>query len=53
MDEKTIIIPPEDVEIIDASEYKEDLAEHFGQVPEVAKPLLKGAKTAFSKKLYQ
>lgn len=49
MDEKTIIIPPEDVEIIDASEYKEDLAEHFGQVPEVAKPLLKGAKTAFLK----
>lgn len=49
MDEETIIIPPEDVEIIDASEYREELTEHFGQVPEVAKPLLKGAKTAFSK----
>lgn len=49
MDEETIIIPPEDVKIIDTSEYKEELSEHFGQVPEVAKPLLKGAKTAFSK----
>ena len=49
MDEETIIIPPEDVEIIDASEYREELTEHFGQVPEVAKPPLKGAKTAFSK----
>ena len=38
----------EDVEIIDASEYKEELSEHFGRVPEVAKPLLKGAKTVFS-----
>ena len=41
MDEKTIITPSEDVEIIDASEYKEELSEHFGRVPEVAKPLLK------------
>lgn len=49
MDEETIIIPPEDVEMIDASEYREELTEHFGQVPEVAKPLLKGAKTTFSK----
>ena len=49
MDEETIISPHEDVEIIDAPEYREELTEHFGQVPEVAKPLLKGAKTAFSK----
>lgn len=48
MDERTIIIPSEDVEIIDASEYKEELSEHFGRVPEVAKPLLKGAKTVFA-----
>ncbi|UQT47204.1 hypothetical protein M5E87_19220 [Flavonifractor plautii] len=48
MDEKTIITPSEDVEIIDASEYKEELSEHFGRVPEVAKPLLKGAKTVFA-----
>ena len=47
--EETIVIPPEDVEIIDESEYKEELAEHFDHVPEVAKPLLKEAKTAFSK----
>lgn len=49
MDEETIVIPPEDVEIVDASEYKEELAQHFEQVPEVAKPLLKEAKSVFSK----
>ena len=49
MDEDTIVIPPEDVEVIDASEYKEELSEHFEQVPEVAKPLLKEAKNTFSK----
>ena len=49
MEEETIVIPPEDVEIVDESEYKEELAEHFDHVPEVAKPLLKEAKTAFSK----
>lgn len=48
MDKETIIIASEDVEIIDASEYKEELSEHFGRVPEVAKPLLKGVKTVFS-----
>ena len=48
MDKETIIIASEDVEIIDASEYKEELSEHFGRVPEVAKPLLKGAKTVFA-----
>ena len=48
MDKETIIIASEDVEIIDASEYKEELSEHFGRVPEMAKPLLKGAKTVFS-----
>mgnify|MGYP001776733939 CR=1 FL=1 len=32
MDEDTILIPPEDVEVIDASEYKEELSEHFEQV---------------------
>lgn len=49
MDEDTIVIPPEDVEVIDAYEYKEELAQHFNQVPEVAKPLLKEAKTVLSK----
>lgn len=49
MDKDTIVIPPKDVEIIDASEYKEELAQHFNQIPEVAKPLLKEAKSVFSK----
>lgn len=30
MDKETIIIASEDVEIIDACEYKEELSEHFG-----------------------
>ena len=29
MNEDTIVIPPEYVEVIDASEYKEELSEHF------------------------
>lgn len=49
MDEDTVVIPPEDVEVIDASEYKGELSDHFERVPEVAKPLLKEAKVAFSK----
>lgn len=50
MDEDTIVvIPTEDVKVIDDSEYKVELAHHFSQVPEVAKPLLKGAKATFSK----
>lgn len=48
MDDKPIIISSEDVEIIDASEYKEELSEHFGRVPELATPLLKRAKTLFT-----
>lgn len=49
MDEDTIVISEEDIEIIDDSEYKEELSQHFDQVPEVAKPLLKEAKLTFSK----
>lgn len=49
MVEETIIIPSEDMEIIDASEYKEELTQHFDEIPEVANLLLKRAKTAFSK----
>lgn len=49
MDEETIILQLKDVGIIDASEYKEELTQHFGKVPEVAKPLISGAKIAFSK----
>ena len=46
---ETIVSPPENTEIIDTSEYNEELSAVFGQLPEVAKPLFIGAKTAFSK----
>lgn len=42
-------ISPDDIEIVDASEYSEDLTEYFSDMPEVARPLLKSAKEAFSK----
>lgn len=38
-----------DVEIIEYEEYKTEIDQHFARVPEVAKPLLKEAKIAFSK----
>lgn len=47
--EETIYISPDDIEIINANEYSGDLVECFGEVPEVAKPLLKGAKASFKK----
>ncbi len=47
--DNVIHITPDDIEIIDASEYKEDLTEYFSDMPKVARPLLKGAKEAFSK----
>ncbi|MCR5128728.1 MAG: hypothetical protein K6B69_11580 [Lachnospiraceae bacterium] len=49
MDEDAIVISEEDIEVIDASEYREELSQHFDQVPEVAKPLLKEAKLVFTK----
>ena len=49
MEDDRIVISPKDVEIIDASEYRLDVSQHFGQVPEVAKSLLKEAKKAFAK----
>lgn len=49
MGETVIHISPEDVEVIDASDYREDLTEYFNDVPEVARPLIKGAKEAFAK----
>lgn len=49
MEKETIVIPPEDVEIIDASEYKAEVGKHFKQMPDVAKPLLKEANLAFRK----
>ena len=49
MDDEIIYISPDDVEIIDATDYSGELTEHFSQMPEVAKPLLKEAKVAFKK----
>lgn len=45
----TIYIFPNDMEIIDCDGYSSDVAECFSTVPKVAKPLVYGAKTAFSK----
>lgn len=39
----------EDVEIIDVENYSVDVTKHFAMVPDVARPLLKGAKSAFEK----
>ena len=49
MEKDVIHIPPEGIDIIDAFEYREDLTEYFNDVPDVARPLVKGAKEAFSK----
>ena len=49
MEEETVIISENDIEIIDALEYEEELTQHFDHVPEVAKPLLRKAKTVYSK----
>ena len=45
----TIYITPDEIEVIDAEDYSYEVAEHFSDMPEVAKPLLKGAKKAFKK----
>ena len=47
--ENTIYISPEEIEVIDAEDYSYEVVEHFSDMPEVAKPLLKGAKKAFKK----
>lgn len=49
MDNGVIYISPKDVENMDASDYSEELTEHFSQLPKVARPLIKEAKAAFSK----
>lgn len=49
MDDAIHHISPDDIEIVNASEYSEDLTEYFNDMPEVARPLLKGAKEVFSK----
>lgn len=47
--EETIDISQEYIEIITAEGYSYEVVEHFSDMPEVAKSLLKGAKTAFEK----
>lgn len=47
--EDVIYLSDEDVEIVDTAEYSYDIAENFDAVPQVAKPLLKGAKVALQK----
>lgn len=49
MDEDIIVIPAEDLEVIDASEYSASLTEHFTDLPEVAKKLLIEAKVTFQR----
>lgn len=44
-----IYLSEEDVEIVDTEEYSYNIAENFDAVPQVAKPLLNGAKVAFKK----
>ena len=46
---EVIYTSPDDMEIIDLSEYSADLTEQFSNVPEVAQSLLKGAKSTFQK----
>lgn len=49
MDDDVILIWPINVEIVDTHEYSEGLTEYFKQMPEVASPLIKGAKKAFKR----
>jgi len=45
----TIYISPDDVEIIDSTEYSTDVTECFASVPKMAESLIHGAKRAFIK----
>lgn len=49
MDDEAIYIALEDVEVVDTSEYRGEIVEQFSSVPDVAKPLLRDAKTKFKK----
>lgn len=48
MDE-SICIPPDDIEIIDNTDFFDEVPVHFPDLPEVARPLIKSAKETFSK----
>lgn len=49
MEDDIVHISPEDIGVVDISEYSEGLTEYFSDMPVVARPLVKGAKEAFSK----
>lgn len=49
MDDEVIYINPDDIEVVDASEYSDEIVEQFSKVPDVAKTLLKDAKATFKK----
>ncbi len=48
MDER-IIISNDDIEVIDMTDYTDDIAPYFQDAPDVAKPLFRSAKATFSK----
>lgn len=47
MEDKIIYLNTTDAEVIDVSEYDSDLTELFTDMPEVAQPLIRNARTAF------
>ncbi len=49
MDDNAIHISPNDVKIMDCSEYSENLTVYFNNIPDVARPLMNATKKAFSK----
>ncbi|MDO4377619.1 MAG: hypothetical protein Q4C64_00530 [Erysipelotrichia bacterium] len=48
MESETNIVLVEEAEIVDSSEYKSELSQHFNHLPEAAKPLLDEAKNTLS-----
>ena len=47
--EETIHISSEDIETVNVEDYSYEVTEHFSDMPEVSKSLLRGAKKAFKK----
>lgn len=47
--EEVIFISPEDIKTLDAENYCTDVTEHFADVPEIARPLVDGARKTFNK----
>lgn len=45
----TMHIAPDDIEIVDTPEYSADISKHFGDVPNIAKPLINSARKDFKK----